>query len=123
MDANDTAALLAEVAREAGFFAVVEGPGQVDIRGVKPDGTHEGAMRFYLRVQAGELVWRYEFPARPISAPGSRLFNNFPRHPSPADFDRLGWWWRDFRTGPDWQYRPEDWMRPQAWPRWVGVPA
>lgn len=111
------AAEFAEAARKAGFAAVIEGPDQVDIRGVRPDGTHEGAMRFYLRFQAGEPVWRYEFPARQISAPGSQLFNNFARHPEPGDFDGLGWWWRDFQTGPEWRYRPEHWMRPQAWPR------
>ncbi|MDT0328486.1 hypothetical protein [Nocardiopsis lambiniae] len=121
MDA--TTAEFAQAARRAGFFAVVEGPGQVDIRGVTQDGEPVGAMRFRLVTQARREVWRYEFPAREIPAPGSGLFNNFPRYPGPEDFGRLGYWWRDFATGPEWQYHPQDWMRPQAWTCRVGVRA
>ncbi|SHK39484.1 hypothetical protein SAMN05421803_11919 [Nocardiopsis flavescens] len=105
------------VAERAGFVVVVEGAGRVEVRGVRPDGSVEGAMRFHLCCQAGEWVWRYEFPARPVGGRGSGMFNNFPRHPDPGDFARLGWWWRHFSTGPGWRYRPQGWMRPRSWTR------
>ncbi|MGW9349406.1 hypothetical protein [Nocardiopsis flavescens] len=104
-------------AGRAGFAVVVEGAGRVDVRGVRADGSVEGAMRFHLRCQAGEWVWRYEFPARAVGDRGSGMFHNFPRHPDPCDFARLGWWWRHFSTGPGWRYRPQGWMRPRSWTR------
>ncbi|MFL1432853.1 MULTISPECIES: hypothetical protein [unclassified Nocardiopsis] len=112
----DPAAELAAAATTAGFATAIEAPDRVDLHGVMPDGSLHGAMRFHLATQAGEHLWRYEFPARTdINTPGpGQHFNNFPRHPTPADFHRLGYWWRHLPTGPTWTYQPPTWMRPHT---------